>query len=639
MYTKCIRYDRNQDKALMLFLSLALFFLPIFNQMEINRLTTPRFSLSSYSTKGTKIKSAPQEMRTLIFDRQDVSNKEITKVKSQIIKKAKVIEVAHQTQTSLDKKWFSPDPSSLTAEERQIVASFGNELPKGVEYQGGVCDYGRVNGLNVSEDVDFRVFTKEGRQEWKVEKKQEVENFKNMGDNVVLAGQRVGETYGFAKEAIGRGGNVVDMFDSYENQIKSQVVADNTQANNKEATNTINDATGVDENGKERTALDAKDAYSELSENYQQEFGSGEGQENMVEVYDGAQMDRETDIQKEVASAKGAVDEESGKIMVNVGIRVAEDGQATGGVDVKDAYGMMSTLGELNSQVAGVDNEYAGEDLSNAWKNANKRNGRTTSNTGGKSTAQWYVEQRNQFDTYKNDDNINTLVQGSNFANGVSNYTTVDKFTPDLLQEENYTNTIVGEGGYQIEFESTKSYFDERSGLAKPIGEDARVFEKINEAKFTYYGKNGEVLRSLKGNTVPNNQDMAAILADGIYEADWYDRPNKSNPKNMAFRLEKGESVTSLKVNLNKELNADGKITNDNYGKKQATWILGHMGYANSEYINQYDYLPPEGKVSLGCQSLEHGDKGEFEKFMDSYWKEKELEQYKLERKKIGWGN
>ena len=402
---------------------------------------------------------------------------------------------------------------------------------------------------------------------------------------------------------------------------------------------TINDATGVDENGKERTALDAKDAYSELSENYQQEFGSGEGQENMVEVYDGAQMDRETDIQKEVASAKGAVDEESGKIMVNVGIRVAEDGQATGGVDVKDAYGMMSTLGELNSQVAGVDNEYAGEDLSNAWKNANKRNGRTTSNTGGKSTAQWYVEQRNQFDTYKNDDNINTLVQGSNFANGVSNYTTVDKFTPDLLQEENYTNTIVGEGGYQIEFESTKSYFDERSGLAKPIGEDARVFEKINEAKFTYYGKNGEVLRSLKGNTVPNNQDMAAILADGIYEADWYDRPNKSNPKNMAFRLEKGESVTSLKVNLNKELNADGKITNDNYGKKQATWILGHMGYANSEYINQYDYLPPEGKVSLGCQSLEHGDKGEFEKFMDSYWKEKELEQYKLERKKIGWGN
>ena len=300
---------------------------------------------------------------------------------------------------------------------------------------------------------------------------------------------------------------------------------------------------------------------------------------------------------------------------------------------------MMSTLGELNSQVAGVDNEYAGEDLSNAWKNANKRNGRTTSNTGGKSTAQWYVEQRNQFDTYKNDDNINTLVQGSNFANGVSNYTTVDKFTPDLLQEENYTNTIVGEGGYQIEFESTKSYFDERSGLAKPIGEDARVFEKINEAKFTYYGKNGEVLRSLKGNTVPNNQDMVAILADGIYEADWYDRPNKSNPKNMAFRLEKGESVTSLKVNLNKELNADGKITNDNYGKKQATWILGHMGYANSEYINQYDYLPPEGKVSLGCQSLEHGDKGEFEKFMDSYWKEKELEQYKLERKKIGWGN
>ncbi len=122
MYIKCIRYNRTQDKSLMLFISLALFFLPIFNQMEINRLTMPRFSLPSYSIIETKIKSTPQEMRTLIFDRQDFSNKEITKVTSQIIKKAKVIEVAHQTQTSLDKKWFSPDPSSLTAEERQIVA-------------------------------------------------------------------------------------------------------------------------------------------------------------------------------------------------------------------------------------------------------------------------------------------------------------------------------------------------------------------------------------------------------------------------------------------------------------------------------------------------------------------------------------
>ena len=53
MYTKCIRYDRNQDKALMLFLSFVLF-LPIFNQMEINRLTMPRFSLPSFLT-GTKI--------------------------------------------------------------------------------------------------------------------------------------------------------------------------------------------------------------------------------------------------------------------------------------------------------------------------------------------------------------------------------------------------------------------------------------------------------------------------------------------------------------------------------------------------------------------------------------------------------
>ena len=81
MYTKCIRYNRTQDKSLMLFISLSLFFLPIFNQMEINRLTMPRFSLPSYSIIETKIKSAPQEMRTLIFDRQDFSNKEFTEVK------------------------------------------------------------------------------------------------------------------------------------------------------------------------------------------------------------------------------------------------------------------------------------------------------------------------------------------------------------------------------------------------------------------------------------------------------------------------------------------------------------------------------------------------------------------------------
>ena len=169
----------------MLFLSFVLFFLPIFNQMEINRLTMPRFSLPSYSTTGTKIKSAPQEVRTLIFDRQDVSNKEITKVKSQIIKKAKVIEVAHQTQTSLDKKWFSPDPSSLTAEERQIVASFGNELPKGVEYQGGVCDYDRVNGLNVSVDVANIMREREG-----------AELYGTITEEAVHAGQKArGEVY------------------------------------------------------------------------------------------------------------------------------------------------------------------------------------------------------------------------------------------------------------------------------------------------------------------------------------------------------------------------------------------------------------------------------------------------------------
>ena len=50
MYTKCIRYNRTQDKSLMLFISLSLFFLPIFNQMESNRLIMPRFSLPSYST-------------------------------------------------------------------------------------------------------------------------------------------------------------------------------------------------------------------------------------------------------------------------------------------------------------------------------------------------------------------------------------------------------------------------------------------------------------------------------------------------------------------------------------------------------------------------------------------------------------
>ena len=135
--------------------------------MEINRLTMPRFSLPSYSIIETKIKSAPQEMRTLIFDRQDFSNKEFTEVKNLAIKKAKVIEVAPQTQTQtiVDKKGFSPDPSSLTAEERQIVASFGNELPKGVEYQGGVCDYGRVAGLNVSEDVANIMREREGAEE------------------------------------------------------------------------------------------------------------------------------------------------------------------------------------------------------------------------------------------------------------------------------------------------------------------------------------------------------------------------------------------------------------------------------------------------------------------------------------------
>ena len=53
------------------------------------------------------------------------------------------------------------DPSSLTAEERQIIASFGNELPKGVDVSRWSVKIMKLMPLNVS--VAVANIMREGR--------------------------------------------------------------------------------------------------------------------------------------------------------------------------------------------------------------------------------------------------------------------------------------------------------------------------------------------------------------------------------------------------------------------------------------------------------------------------------------------
>ncbi len=104
-----------------------------------------------------------------------------------------------------------------------------------------MCDYGRVAGLNVSEDVDFRVFTKEGRQEWKAEKKQEVENFKNLGRNAKRAGKNVKNatddlTIAVSENLKGEGNGI---FEDYERKTEGTDMALQMAIKQEEITNII----------------------------------------------------------------------------------------------------------------------------------------------------------------------------------------------------------------------------------------------------------------------------------------------------------------------------------------------------------------------------------------------------------------
>ena len=102
------------------------------------------------------------------------------------------------------------------------------------------------------------------------------------------------------------------------------------------------------------------------------------------------------------------------------------------------------------------------------------------------------------------------------------------------------TSSALSEGGYQIEFTNYET--GERDG---------RVFEKLNEAKFTYYDEEGNSLEQWNGNTVPAYQDIHGIARDGSYDAEWINRDKYKNEyENLCLFADKWGS----KYSKNQEL-------------------------------------------------------------------------------------
>ena len=98
-----------------------------------------------------------------------------------------------------------------------------------------------LGGFDVSVNVDHRLFTKEGRQEWKAEKKQEVENFKNLGRNVKRAGKNVKNATDDLSIAVSENlkGEGNGIFEDYERKTEGTEMALQMAIKQEEITNII----------------------------------------------------------------------------------------------------------------------------------------------------------------------------------------------------------------------------------------------------------------------------------------------------------------------------------------------------------------------------------------------------------------
>ncbi len=170
-----------------------------------------------------------------------------------------------------------------------------------------------LGGFDVSVNVDHRLFSKEGRQEWKKEKKAEIANFKNLGSNVLSAGENIVDATGKLKDAVVESWN--DQGDGFwENRAKkiatSQAVID---LDIKKA-NELKIIKNKEKNSKK--VLEG--ALASVGQSFVE--ASGIDGEVVVEIIDSDQMtakQRASENGVDKAETKAFYDPESGKIFIN----------------------------------------------------------------------------------------------------------------------------------------------------------------------------------------------------------------------------------------------------------------------------------------------------------------------------------
>ena len=235
-------------------------------------------------------------------------------------------------------------------------------------------------GFDVSVNVDHRLFSKEGRQEWKAEKKQEVENFKNVGENVKVASWRVGKSATDLGRAIESGLTNEDVSVLEIGKLYGEAVDRNVNAQkdhkNLVIRDKMNDALG--EKG-EKSAEDVQTDLRDVANIMREREGAEEGD---LYLYEGDELTAENEFDKKGISKKQAKayhDADNSDIAINVDKTDLTKGSELYGTITEEAvHAGQKARGEVYDSEEGIGGrseglaEFANKTASSAWELENK---------------------------------------------------------------------------------------------------------------------------------------------------------------------------------------------------------------------------------------------------------------------------
>ncbi len=237
-----------------------------------------------------------------------------------------------------------------------------------------------LGGFDVSVNVDHRLFSKEGRQEWKAEKKQEVENFKNVGENVKVASWRVGKSATDLGRAIESGLTNEDVSVLEIGKLYGEAVDRNVNAQkdhkNLVIRDKMNDALG--EKG-EKSAEDVQTDLRDVANIMREREGAEEGD---LYLYEGDELTAENEFDKKGISKKQAKayhDADNSDIAINVDKTDLTKGAELYGTITEEAvHAGQKARGEVYDSEDGIGGrseglaEFANKTASSAWELENK---------------------------------------------------------------------------------------------------------------------------------------------------------------------------------------------------------------------------------------------------------------------------